>query len=78
MLREGFRDDRETWILPHGFIYQFSGWNEPYIRHLRKDVLQLCEFVRNNLVLFADSQDEQKEIDEQWEALEVHLAKNGS
>ena len=78
LLPEGVRDDRETWIIPHGLIYQFSGWNEPYVRHLRKDVLRLCVFVRSNLVLFADSQDEEKEIDEQWEALEVHLGKKDS
>ncbi|MEM7560221.1 MAG: hypothetical protein AAF394_13970 [Planctomycetota bacterium] len=78
LLREGVRDDRETSIIPRELKRQFSGWNEPYVRHLRKDVQQLSEFVRSNLVLFTDSQGEQKEIDEQWEALEVHLAKKDS
>lgn len=72
------RDDREEWILPQGLKHHFSGWHEPHVRHLRREVLRLCEFVRGNLVFYPDSQDEQEEIDEQWEALKVHPAKKDS
>jgi len=67
------RDDRETWILPQCIKHQFQGWNEPYVRHLKQDVLDLCRFVRGNLRLFGSEAEELKRIDEQWKALVLHI-----
>jgi hypothetical protein len=67
------RDDRQAWILPQCIKEQFQGWNYPYVRHLTRDVLDLCRFVRENLTLFGSDPQELEAIDEQWAALERHL-----
>lgn len=68
-----YRDDRESWILPQCIKNQFRGWNYPHVRHLKADVRNLCQFVRENLTLFASEASELAKIDEQWAALQLHL-----
>ncbi|MDM4015554.1 hypothetical protein [Roseiconus lacunae] len=67
------RDDRETWILPQCIKNQFEGWNFPHVRHLKRSVIDLCCFVRENLCLFGSEPSELEKIDEQWLSLQEHL-----
>jgi hypothetical protein len=67
------RNEHEVWIVAQCIENQCRGCNDPYIRHLNRDVLDLCRFVRENMLLFGTDPYVLNKIDQQWTALEQHL-----
>ncbi len=54
------RGDREAWSLPQCIKYQFEEPNYTYVRRLKRDVLDLCHFVRKYLTPFGLEPEELK------------------
>jgi hypothetical protein len=65
-------DDRQAWILAYCIKQQFTGTSGPDLMRLAPRVLDLAEFVRMNLQLFASQADEQRRIDIAWQHLKEH------
>ena len=68
-LPEAQRGDRQSWILPQCIKNQVEGREFRHVLYLREPVLGLCDFMLNNIALFADDWTDLKEIEEQWHQL---------
>lgn len=69
------RNDRQSWIIPQCIKSQFEGKNLPYVQHLRKPALELCEFMLRHIDEFTNDWDNGAEIEEQWRLLSEHLSR---
>ena len=72
-LAENERGDRKSWILPQCIRGQFDGANRRYVLALKSSVLDLCEFMLQNMEYFVDDWDDPSEIEQQWRALQEHV-----
>lgn len=62
------RGDRQSWILPQCIKTQFEHGKQA-TDHLRKPVLELCDFMLKNLPCFVSDWDDPSEIEKQWQSL---------
>ena len=63
------RGDRQSWILPQCIKNQFEGRDFRQVLHLKTPVLRLCDFMLENIALFADDWTDVTEIEKQWSQL---------
>ena len=68
-LSDDDRGDRHSWILPQCNKNQFERRNHAAIDHLRSPVLDLCDFMLNNMQYFASDWEDPSEIEKQWQSL---------
>jgi len=65
-LPEDQRGDRQSWILPQCIKYQLEGSEFGDLLRLKQPVLALCDFMLDNIDLFAGDWSDAGEIREQW------------
>jgi hypothetical protein len=63
--------DHESWILAHCIAAQFDGDNLPYVRHLASRVIELAEFVRDNIHFAVADHGERQRVADAWRELVV-------
>jgi hypothetical protein len=66
-------DDREAWILAHCIRMQFDSDNLARVRHLAQRVIELAEFVRDNLHRFGADDSERQRVADAWTELVDHI-----
>ena len=66
-------DDHQAWILAHCIRMQFDGGNLTRVRHLSPRVLELANFVRDNIDRFGADDSERQRVADAWAELVVHI-----
>jgi len=66
-------DDREAWILAHCIRTQFDGENLVRVRHLAPRVLELANYVRDNIGRFGADDNEHQRVADAWTELVDHV-----
>ncbi len=66
-------DDHEAWILSHCIQMQFDESNLSHVRHLAAQVIDLADFVRDNIRRFGADDNERKHVADAWAELVRHI-----
>jgi hypothetical protein len=74
--REG--DNRGAWILARCIQVQFQAGDLEHVMCLKSQILELVDFVRQNVGLFSDDADELREIDLAWKELQLIVQSVGT
>ncbi len=66
--------DRESWILPQCIKQQFAGQALQHVLPLKQTVLELCDFMLQNIDLFAEDWPDLVELKSQWQQLKDQVS----
>ncbi len=66
-------EDHESWILAHCIKAQFDWNTAEHVRHLTTRIVELANFVRNNIRRFGVDDNERQRVAEAWTELVAHV-----
>jgi hypothetical protein len=67
------RGDRQSWVIPQCIHSHFFSVDLPFVSHLKTSIIDLCDFMLDNIDHFKDDWDDVAEIRHQWQRLKTDI-----